>query len=163
MRRKLIGVVTGLAIWFGGALVAEAQGITPTGPLAVKVTDTSVIYTATITTNYSFWFYLQVFNNGTQVYGGQWYIVNSGPSYNFQSPVLSTSAWGLVVGNVIDFHAVVAVTPTHRVTNDYNLTVQLGGTSMVPRQDSDSMMAAALPNRKREIDELFGLGDGSVA
>jgi hypothetical protein len=163
MRRKLIGVVAGLAVWMGSTLVAEAQGITPTGPLTVKVTDTSVVYTATITTNYSFTVYLYVYKNGTSVYGGQWYIVNSGPSYNFQSPVLSTSSWGLAIGDLVNFHLIVQLAPTHRTTNDYNLTVQPGGTSMGPRLDSDSMMASALPNRKREIDELFGLGDGIVA
>jgi hypothetical protein len=163
MQRKLIGVVSGLAVWIGSMLVAEAQGITPTGPTAIKVTDTSVVYTATITTNYSFTLYLYVNKNGTNVYGGQWYIVNSGPSYNFQSPVLSTSSWGLAVGDLVNFHVIVQLTPTHRSTSDYNLTVQPGGTSMAPQQDSSSMMASALPNRRRDIDELLGSEDGRVA
>jgi hypothetical protein len=147
-------------------LVAEAQSptIQPTGPLAVHVADPSEVYTATVTTNYSFWFYLWVYNNGTNVYGGQWYIVNSGPSYNFTSPVLSTSTWGLAVGNVIDFKAKASISPTRSTIVDLYDTVQSGGTSMGPKDALDAMLAAALPSRKdREIDELIRGEDGTLA
>jgi hypothetical protein len=166
MRRKLISGVAGVAILLGSALVAEAQPVTiqPTGPLAVLVTDTSEVYTATVTTIYSGMCTLTVLKNGTQVYGGQWFVINSGPSFNFQSPVLGTGSWGMAVGDTIDFRFWFTVGSTHRWTSDYDLTVQPGGTSMGPRQDSDWMMAAALPSRKcRDIDDLLGSDDGSLA
>jgi hypothetical protein len=163
MKRIAIGAVVGLATLFGSALAAEAQQITPTGPMKIQVTDISEVYTATITTNYSFWLYLTITNNGVSVYNNQWYCVNSGPSYNFQSPVLSTSSWGLAVGNTIDFHLQCAVTPTHRVTSDYYLAVQSGGTSMIPRKQSDFMMAEAVPNKREEIEVVLPQNDGSVA
>jgi len=160
MKRIAIGAVTGLAVWFGSALAAEAQQITPTGPMAVSVTDTQEVYTATITTNRSGWFYLQVYNNGVQVYGGQWFISTSGPSYNFQSPVLSTASWGLAIGNSIDFKGtfVIAGTTQH-VCQDYYLTVQSGGTTMIPSSKSDVMLVRAVPNRKEELGEVFALDD----
>jgi hypothetical protein len=52
MQRLAIGVVTSLAAWFGGTLVAEAQPtIAPTGPLAIYTGSNSTTYTATITLN----------------------------------------------------------------------------------------------------------------
>jgi hypothetical protein len=163
MKRIATGAVVGLAVWFGSALAAEAQQITPTGPLKIEVTDTSEVYTATITTNYSFWFYLTVTNNGTTVYSNQWYITNSGPSYNFTSPSLNTASWGLAVGNTIDFHSTVQLGISHRVSNDYYLTVQSGGTSMAPRTETDSLLAAAMPTTKEEIEEHFAWDDRSNA
>lgn len=48
MRRMAIGTVAGMAIWFGSALAAEAQQITPTGPLSVVGGSTSSTYTANV-------------------------------------------------------------------------------------------------------------------
>ena len=51
MRRVAIGLVTGLAVWVGSAMAAEAQAIqiTPIGPTAIHATDTATIYKANIT------------------------------------------------------------------------------------------------------------------
>jgi len=163
MKRIAIGAVTGLAVWFAGAVAAEAQQITPTGPMKITASDTSTVYSATITTNSNFWLYMTVTNNGISVYNMQWYITNSGPSYNFQTPVLDTTAWGLVAGNTIDFHIAVAVTPTHRVNSDYYLTVQTGGTTMVPSSKTDVMLAGALPGRKEEVVDVAALDDRRTA
>jgi hypothetical protein len=163
MKRTMVGVISGLAIWFGSALAAEAQQITPTGPMHIVATDTSVVYSATITTNYSFTLYLTVRRNGTTVYSGQWYCVNFGPSFNFQSPALNTSTWGMQVGNTINFHTVVQITPLMRSTNDYNVIVEPGGTTMAPPTKSDIVLAQALPPRKNELEELLAATDGSIA
>lgn len=48
MRRMVIGALTGVAIWIGSAMAAEAQQITPTGPLAVNPGSTSSTYTANV-------------------------------------------------------------------------------------------------------------------
>jgi hypothetical protein len=55
MRRIAIGTLTGVAIWIGSALAAEAQQITPTGPLHVYAGSTQTTYTADL--------YLPVPNN----------------------------------------------------------------------------------------------------
>jgi hypothetical protein len=49
MKRTAIGVVAGLAIWFGSALAAEAQVIQPTGPMLITSGSTGATYTADIT------------------------------------------------------------------------------------------------------------------
>lgn len=159
MKRIAIGAVTGLAVWVASAVAAEAQQITPTGPMKITASDTSTVYSATITTSYSFWFYLNITNNGTVVYTNYWYIINPGPSYNFVSPLLDTTSWGLATGNVIDFHAIVQLSPTHRVANDYYVTVQSGGTSMLPSSKSDVMLAGAMPGRKEEMEKLVAVDD----
>lgn len=163
MKRMAIGAVFGLATWFGSALAAEAQVIQPQGPLQIRVTDASVVYSATITTNYNFTFILTVKKNGVTVYSCQWYCVNNGPTYNFQSPALSTSTWGMQVGNTITFCATVQITPTLRYTNNYNVIVEPGGTTMVPTTKTDVMLAQALPHRKSELEELLAGMDGSNA
>src|SRR6185436_5746547 len=48
MRRMAIATVMGVATWLGSALAAEAQQITPTGPLSVVAGATSSNYTADI-------------------------------------------------------------------------------------------------------------------
>jgi hypothetical protein len=48
MKRIAIGAVTGLAVWFGSALAAEAQQITPTGPLCYTSGSLCSNYSATI-------------------------------------------------------------------------------------------------------------------
>ena len=48
MRRKAIGAFVGVATLIGSALAAEAQQITPTGPLSVVPGATSSTYTASV-------------------------------------------------------------------------------------------------------------------
>ena len=48
MRRIVIGAVTGVAVWVGSMMAAEAQQITPTGPLSVVAGSTSSTYTANV-------------------------------------------------------------------------------------------------------------------
>ena len=48
MRRMAIAPVMGVAMWLGSALAAEAQQITPTGPLSVVAGATSTTYTANV-------------------------------------------------------------------------------------------------------------------
>ena len=48
MRSMGIGIATGVAIWFGSALAAEAQQLTPTGPLSVTAGAGSSTFTADV-------------------------------------------------------------------------------------------------------------------
>jgi hypothetical protein len=67
------------------------------------------------------------------------------------------------VGDTIDFHAVVQLGLTHRVYNDYYLTVQSGGTSMAPKSESESLLAAGMPRGKEAIEEHFAWDDRIIA
>jgi hypothetical protein len=68
MKRTMAGVISGLAIWLGSALAAEAQQITPTGPMAITTGSISSTYTASITLPSLQDYAVQVFvyRNGSQ-------------------------------------------------------------------------------------------------
>lgn len=165
MRRIVLPGAAGVVLWFGMALAAEAQGITPTGPLHVYSNDATVTYTATVTTNYSFWAFLSITDNGTQVAGGQWFCVNSGPSFPFTSPSYNTSSWSLAKDQKINFHFVVQFSPVYRWISDYSRTVEdppsTPPTSMAPEDESKSSLFAALPVRKD--DDVLGEQKGDLA
>jgi len=78
MKRTAIGAVVGLAAWFGSALAAEAQQITPTGPMAINTGSTGATYTANITllTLQDYGVQLSVFRGNNQspcFYGEFWF------------------------------------------------------------------------------------------
>lgn len=83
MRRIAIGAVTGLAIWFGSAMVAEAQGITPNGPTAVVAGSTSSTYTASVylPTPCIYVVRLWVMRGTTELHYSQTVVPNPGTSY----------------------------------------------------------------------------------
>lgn len=179
MKRIAMGAVTGLAVWFASAVAAEAQQITPTGPMHIYSTDTSVTVSSTVTTNYSFTMYLTTsrIRNGvvTQLpTGGSWLCITSGPSFNWSAQV-DSSSWGMQVGDIIDFHEVAQINALHRSAIDYQVTVEAptsGPSSKAPSLESGSQMAKgpsgpvkadALSSRKEEADVLLALKDGSVA
>ncbi len=101
MRRIVIGAASGIVIWLGAALAAEAQiDIKPTGPQAVVSGQTSSTYTAVVTCNRNFYLNLKVFLNGVQKYYSTTYTVNSGPSYNY-SKVVNMTGWGHQAGDTL--------------------------------------------------------------
>jgi len=51
MKRMAMGAVAGLTVWFGSALAAEAQQITPTGPMAIQAGSNNWNFTANLTLN----------------------------------------------------------------------------------------------------------------
>jgi hypothetical protein len=145
-------------------LAAEAQiSVTPTGPTALHVTDPTSTYTATITTNYNFTFYLFVLNNGVQVDSHMWVILQSGPSYNFQSPPLSTSNWGLAIGNSIDYRGRAMLSARVGVQVDWYVTVTAGSSSMGPRILDGAFAAEALPPNRRRWSIEAGADSGDLA
>jgi hypothetical protein len=68
MKRIALGAVAGLAVWFGSALAAEAQQITPTGPMNIYTGSTSATYSANITlpSLQDYAVQLFVYRNGSQ-------------------------------------------------------------------------------------------------
>lgn len=176
MKRIALGAVTGLAVWFGSALAAEAQQITPTGPLQLYPGSSWVTVSATITTNYNFTVYLTTYKNGVCVGpsgSGVWYCLNGGPSYAWSSiPALDSSGWGMQVGDVITFQIMAQINALHKSTCNYQVTVQSNPTTMAPRVEASFMMAShasgarvfdAVTIRKEDVDDHFGRNERSVA
>lgn len=148
MRARAVGVCLGLALGIMSAITAEAQvSVTPSGPTALYVTDTQSTYTATVTTNYSFWFHLFILKNGTQVGAGCWYIVQSGPSYNFQA-TLQTSSWGLAVGADFNYRGRAMLSATYGTQTDWHVTCTNPST-MAPPAGNSYLAAEALPPDRR--------------
>ena len=152
MKRIAMGLVAGLATWFGSALAAEAQQITPTGPMHIYSNDASLVYTATINTSLSFTLYLNITKNGQSVYGCNWLCNNTGGPYYFSSPTIYTSAWGMQEGDVINFHTVVQFSPLNRWINDFSRTVEKSITMITPSK-TESMLAE-IPAARKQDEEL---------
>jgi hypothetical protein len=107
MRRILLGVTTSLAIWFGSALAAEAQQITPTGPLAVMASDPGTTYTATCVypTCMNFTVKVQVLKNGATLHTSSTIIPNPGTTTYYFSKAIDFAGWGLTAGDTLVFKA----------------------------------------------------------
>jgi hypothetical protein len=182
MKRIAIGAVTGLAVWFASAVAAEAQQITPTGPMHIYSNDSSVTVAATVTTNYSFTLYLTTTLNRNGVIttlpnsGGSWVCINSGPSYPWCTlPALNSSCWGMQAGDIINFHMVAQINALHRGVCDYSVTVeppQSGPTSKTSSTESGSLTASAgsvpatagiFAIRREDLNEVLGRNERSVA
>lgn len=91
MKRTMMGVISGLALWLGSALAAEAQQITPTGPMCVTPGTTTPTFTATVTIPTASYFYVrvQVLLNGVSVYYSQTFVPNPGTTtYSFSKNTL---------------------------------------------------------------------------
>jgi hypothetical protein len=181
MKRIAIGAVTGLAVWFASAVAAEAQQITPTGPMHIYNNDTSVTVSATVTTNWSFTMYLttSLIRNGVSTQlpcGGSWLCITAGPSYNWSTvPALDCSGWGMQTGDIINFHLVAQINALHRGIYDYQVTVETrssGPSSKIQRLESGAMMAKgpsgsakteAVSTRKEDMEVVLALKDWIVA
>lgn len=126
MRRIAIGVTTGLAIWFGSALAAEAQQITPTGPLSVTAGATSSTYTATITipTPMTFAVRLWVYKNGVLEHFSNIYVPNPGTTTYYYSKFVDMSTWGLVAGDSLNYVAKLSYNKVVTNAPDWPITVQ---------------------------------------
>jgi hypothetical protein len=107
MQRIAIGAVAGLGIWFGSALVAEAQGITPTGPLCVTSGATSSTYTATVNipTSMTFVVRLWVYKNGVLDHYSSNIIPNPGTTVYPFSKYVDMSSWIPSTGDTLVYKA----------------------------------------------------------
>jgi hypothetical protein len=146
MRRTLIGATTGLAIWLGSALAAEAQGISPTGPTSYTAGSTQSFYTANI--------YLPTpmnFKVNTQIYKNDVYqtcfsqtIPNPGTNnYSFSQQCDVT--FSVVAGDVVRYEAQLLWNRTTTNAASWSVTVT-GGTRPTK---SDSLTKKSGPLAKR--------------
>src|SRR5882762_3418587 len=94
MKRMAMGAVAGLAVWFGSALAAEAQQITPTGPMNIYSGSTSANYTADTIIPYLQSFSVQVWvyrgNNPTPICSGEIFVYN--PT-SLNNPISFAANW----------------------------------------------------------------------
>jgi hypothetical protein len=124
MRRMAIGTVAGVAIWIGSALAAEAQQITPTGPLSVVAGATSGTYTANIDLPAAQAYMVRVW-----VYDGPnliWYSQTINPNPGVTNPVFSKDVSLLpapLAGDVLTFKAQMRVGLTWYAAPDWVVTV----------------------------------------
>lgn len=125
MRRIAIGVTTALAIWFGSAVVAEAQPtITSTGPLSVVAGSTTSTYTANIylPAPSSYVVRLWVYNGANQIHYSQTIVPNPGVSNSVFSKVASHGA-PPSTGNVLTYKAKMKVGTIWYDAADWTVTV----------------------------------------
>ena len=156
MQRIAIGVIVGLAAWFGSTLAAEAQStITSTGPLAIHTGDTTGTYTANITL-----LTLQDYHVQLSVYRG-----SSGTPFHtsdtwFYSPTSLTNTFSKLVtwspqaflGNKFTFKAKLLLTNPVQTINaaDWVVITTNPGTYLMPSGPSDLAFDAIDRDRRHE-------------
>jgi hypothetical protein len=134
MRRIAIGAVAGLAVWFGSAYAAEAQQITPTGPLAIVAGSTTATYSAAISVPSSMNMVVRVwvYHNGTLECYTSTFIPNPGTNnYNFNQNVTFNTA---NAGDTITFKATLSYNRANYPAQDWTVTVS--GTRPPPSKSS---------------------------
>ena len=155
MRRSLIGVTTGLAIWLGSSLAAHAQNgsITPTGPTKIYSGATCATYTADITLpslqDYAVQVY--VYRGTTQVYQAEvWFYSPTTTTPTF-SQVCSWSPMAFL-GQKFTFKANLLLTnPSQTIAAaDKVITVTSPGTYLIPAKPTDYGFAAIDRDRRHE-------------
>jgi hypothetical protein len=127
MRRIGMGMAAGLAIWFGSAVIAEAQvpTNTTTGPLSVTAGATSSTYTSTVTltTPATFVIKLWVYKNSVQQHYSQTLVPNPGTTtYNF-SKLVDMSAWSPSKDDVLVYSARLCVGGQNYDSTPWTVTV----------------------------------------
>jgi hypothetical protein len=126
MKRTMIGVISGLAIWMGSALAAEAQQITPTGPMVINTGATGATYTADTTIPYLCDFNVTVYvyrgNNTTPLCWGQIYVYD--PT-SLTNSISFNATWilGAFTGEKFKFRAVLNFNGTQTWAVDKVITV----------------------------------------
>jgi hypothetical protein len=124
LKRMAIGAVVGLATWFGSALAAEAQQITPTGPMSITAGTNSWTYTATIylPTPMNFKVNTNIYKNGVLQTMFTQSVPNPGTNtYNFSQPC--TVTFNVAAGDVVTFKAQLLWNRTTTNAADWNVTV----------------------------------------
>ena len=151
MRRIAIGVTTSLAIWLGSALAAEAQQITPTGPLSYTAGSTTSTYTATIylPTPMNYKVLTNVYKNGVFQTGFSQIVPNPGTNTSSFSQQCDVS-FSVVVGDIVTYKAQLLWNRTTTNAPDWSVTV----TGTRPPSKPNSISRATNPVAKRSSLEL---------
>lgn len=101
MGKAISGVLTAMAVWFGGALSAEAQniGVDIAGPLSVISTDTQMTVVANVTgyTSYQYWVKVKI-GTATKHYS----MARTGSGSQISYAVSGLQSWPIGVGTVLE-------------------------------------------------------------
>jgi hypothetical protein len=158
MRRLAVGIAAGLAIWFGSAVVAEAQSptITPTGPLSIHVGASGATFTATVQLDTLQDYAVQLFvyrgANPTPIWCAEnWF-------YSPTSLTNSYSTWtcwspNAVLGQKYTFKAYLVLTNPSQVitaTPWAKFVTTNPGTYLLPSKPSNSAFVAIDRDRRHE-------------
>jgi hypothetical protein len=153
MKRMAIGAVVGLATWFGSALAAEAQQITPTGPLAILTGNTTATYTADVTIPYLQAFCVDVWvyrgNNPTPVSYGEVYVYY--PT-TLTSSISFAGNWnpGAITGEKFKFKATLVFLGVNYNAADKIVTVTRPSTYLESSRYSEFAFEAIDRDRRHE-------------
>jgi len=155
MRRMAIASVMGVAMWLGSALAAEAQQITPTGPLSVNAGATSTTYTANVylPTSSAYRVRLWIFMGTQQIHYSETIMPNPYNNNSVFSKVADHTA--VTAGSVLTYKVAMKVgtiwIPAGYVTNGdtINWTVTVSGTRPTKTIQKSSTLALQTVDRDR--------------
>lgn len=127
MRRIAIGLATGLAVWFGSAVFAEAQSptITPTGPLSVVAGSQNSTFRADVfmPNPCAYRLRLWIKRGITEIHYSETIIPNPGTSYSTCTKI-ATHNQAVNPGDSLDYIAKIKVgTVWYDATNVWKVTV----------------------------------------
>lgn len=148
MRRMAIGAFVGVATLIGSALAAEAQQITPTGPLAVTAGATSSNFTANVylPTPSAYVVRLFVYRAGVEVHYSMTVCANPG---TINSTFTKTAVFSNTIysGDVLTYKASMKVGTVWYNAADWVVTV--GGTQPTKTYQKSSILALQSVDRDR--------------
>jgi len=150
MRRMAIGAVTGMAIWLGSALAAEAQGITPTGPTRVISGSTSSTFLANVSlpTPAGYRVRLWIYNGSTEIHYSETIFANpyiTNPSISIVATHSSVST-----GNVLTYKSSLKYGATWYPGPDWVVTVTATRPSKTLEKYSGLALQSVDRDRRRE-------------
>jgi hypothetical protein len=151
MRRKAIGAIVGLATLIGSALAAEAQQITPTGPLSVVGGATSSTYTANIylPSPCAYVVRLWVYRAGIEVHYSMTVHANPG-TVNSVFEKIAVYGAQINAGDVLTFKATLKVGTTIYNAQDWVVTVSGTRPSKTLQKSTTLALQSVDRDRRRE-------------
>lgn len=153
MKRMVLGVAVGLAAWFGSALAAEAQTITPTGPTCIYTGATGATYTADTVIPYLHDFSVQVYvyrgTNANPIFSVEVFVTN--PT-SLMNTISATASWnpGAITGEKFKFKANLIFNGQSYPAVDKTVTVTRPTTYLEPSRTLEFACEVVDRDRRRE-------------
>jgi hypothetical protein len=151
MRRMAIGAIVGMATLIGSALAAEAQQITPTGPLSVVAGATSSTYTASINmpTPCAYVVRLWIYRGTVEVHYSQTICANPN-TVNSTFTKIAVHNQSIYSGDVLTYKASMKVGTVWYNAADWNVTVSGTRPSKTVQKSSTLALQTVDRDRRRE-------------
>lgn len=152
MKRIAIGAATALSVWFGSALAAEAQQITPTGPMSINAGTNSWNFTASIylPTPLGYRMSTTILKNGIYQVCFNQIVPNPGTQYSNFSQLCQVT-FNVNAGDVVTFRTSMIWNKTTITGPDLNVTVSpTHPTTKTVRKTSLLALQGVERDRRRE-------------